>query len=244
MAARSQDDASQPLLVHAFDTTQDAYAPTGSGPAVPAQTRASVSSESCASVVPAQDTGAGRKRRHSFSTDKAADHDRVIYKYRFVVLALFCLVSGINGFQYMVPSTITAQVVQYYGVSDLMVNGTAMLFYLLCTYFSVASSTRGARWRGTGAVWRAGGARVCGHAHRNATLRHARRFHAADFPLAGPAMWLLDHKGTRRCVVLASALNFLGGLARVFAWSPTKDSFLWMLAGSVLLSVSAPLFFR
>ena len=95
--------------------------------------RASTSSESYAARSPLEDTGAGRARRQSFNTDKPVDGERVIYKYRFVVLTLFCLVSGINGFQYMVPSTITAEVVKYYGVSDLMVNTTAMLFYILCT---------------------------------------------------------------------------------------------------------------
>lgn len=50
--------------------------------------------------------------------------------------------------------------------------------------------------------------------------------------------------GVRGCVLIAAATDMLGSILRVFAWSPSSGSFLWMLIGTIWIAVSVPFFFR
>uniref|UniRef100_A0A6G1SHD3 Putative MFS-type transporter C09D4.1 n=1 Tax=Aceria tosichella TaxID=561515 RepID=A0A6G1SHD3_9ACAR len=86
-----------------------------------------------------QNTGQSSDIEHqiSLTTRGKATH---AYKIRWLVLAIFCSHSAINSFQWIQYSSITNIITTYYGVSNLLVNLTSLVYMVTYIPFIIHAS--------------------------------------------------------------------------------------------------------
>lgn len=68
---------------------------------------------------------------HQVKMDSPSSKQIRTYSKRFLILALFCLCSSQNAFQWLQYAIITSKVADYYQVSDILVNITSIIYMII-----------------------------------------------------------------------------------------------------------------